>query len=74
MLQQVWTEFDYRLDVVRVTKGSHIEHLLVPYIQNIILLINVSYIITFELKMYKHFKSDELFWIILYNYYLVRNS
>ncbi|GBL83059.1 hypothetical protein AVEN_165291-1 [Araneus ventricosus] len=27
MLQNVWREMDYRLDVVRVTKGSHIEHL-----------------------------------------------
>ncbi|GBM15819.1 hypothetical protein AVEN_262966-1 [Araneus ventricosus] len=27
MLQNVWREMDYRLYVVRVTKGSHIEHL-----------------------------------------------
>ncbi|GBM10426.1 hypothetical protein AVEN_263342-1 [Araneus ventricosus] len=27
MLQNVWREMNYRLDVVRVTKGSHIEHL-----------------------------------------------
>lgn len=27
MLQEVWNEFDYRLDVIRVTKGAHIEHL-----------------------------------------------
>ncbi|GBN39214.1 hypothetical protein AVEN_24069-1 [Araneus ventricosus] len=27
MLQNVWREMDYRLDVVRVTKGCHIEHL-----------------------------------------------
>lgn len=27
MLQNVWNELDYRLDVCRVTKGSHIEHL-----------------------------------------------
>ncbi|GBM55313.1 hypothetical protein AVEN_23557-1 [Araneus ventricosus] len=27
MLQNVWREMDYRLDVVRVTEGSHIEHL-----------------------------------------------
>jgi len=28
MLQKVWYEFDYRLDVIRVTKGAHIEHIL----------------------------------------------
>ena len=27
MLQRVWHEFDYRLDVCRVTGGAHIEHL-----------------------------------------------
>jgi len=27
MLRSVWTEFDYRIDICRVTKGSHIEHL-----------------------------------------------
>ena len=27
MLQNVWREMDYRLDYVRVIKGSHIEHL-----------------------------------------------
>ncbi|GBM24765.1 hypothetical protein AVEN_245025-1 [Araneus ventricosus] len=27
MLQNAWREMDYRLDVVRVTKGCHIEHL-----------------------------------------------
>ncbi|GBM15909.1 hypothetical protein AVEN_106584-1 [Araneus ventricosus] len=27
MLQNVWREMDYGLDVVRVTKGSHVEHL-----------------------------------------------
>jgi hypothetical protein len=27
MLQRVWQELDYRLDVCRVTKGAHIEHL-----------------------------------------------
>jgi hypothetical protein len=27
MLQRVWEELDYRLDVCRVTKGAHIEHL-----------------------------------------------
>jgi hypothetical protein len=27
MLQRVWQEFDYRIDIVRVTKGGHIEHL-----------------------------------------------
>ncbi|GBM10111.1 hypothetical protein AVEN_92930-1 [Araneus ventricosus] len=27
MLQNVWREMDYRLDIVHVTKGSHIEHL-----------------------------------------------
>ncbi|GBM13500.1 hypothetical protein AVEN_249937-1 [Araneus ventricosus] len=31
MLQNVWREMDYRLDVVRVTKGSHIEHLRCMY-------------------------------------------
>jgi transposase len=27
MLERVWKEFEYRLDVARVTRGSHIEHL-----------------------------------------------
>jgi hypothetical protein len=27
MLSNVWTKLDYRLDVCRVTKGAHIEHL-----------------------------------------------
>ena len=27
MLERVWQEFDYRLDVCRVTNGAHIEHL-----------------------------------------------
>jgi hypothetical protein len=27
MLRLVWAEMDYRLDVCRVTKGEHIEHL-----------------------------------------------
>jgi len=27
ILQTVWNEFDYRVDVCRITKGAHIEHL-----------------------------------------------
>jgi len=27
MLQTVWKELDYRVDVCRITKGAHIEHL-----------------------------------------------
>jgi hypothetical protein len=27
MLQRVWEEPEYRLDVCRVTRGAHIEHL-----------------------------------------------
>jgi hypothetical protein len=27
LLQRVWTEMDYQLNVRRVTKGGHIEHL-----------------------------------------------
>ena len=27
MLRSVWTELDHRIDICRVTKGSHIEHL-----------------------------------------------
>jgi hypothetical protein len=27
MLQRVWDEPDYRLDICRVTNGAHIEHL-----------------------------------------------
>ena len=26
MLRSVWTELDYRIDICRVTKGSHTEH------------------------------------------------
>jgi hypothetical protein len=27
MLQRVWQELDYMIDICRVTKGGHIEHL-----------------------------------------------
>jgi hypothetical protein len=27
MLQRVWQELDYRIDIFHVTKGEHIEHL-----------------------------------------------
>jgi hypothetical protein len=27
MLQRVWQELDYRIDICRVAKGGHIEHL-----------------------------------------------
>ena len=27
ILQTVWNEFDYRIDVCGITKGAHIEHL-----------------------------------------------
>jgi len=27
MLTRVWNEMDYRIDVYRITKGGHIEHL-----------------------------------------------
>jgi hypothetical protein len=27
MLTRVWQEFDYRVDICRVPKGAHIEHL-----------------------------------------------
>jgi hypothetical protein len=27
MFQRVWQELDYRIDICRVTKGGHIEHL-----------------------------------------------
>jgi hypothetical protein len=27
MLTRVWQEFDYRVDICRVTKGANIEHL-----------------------------------------------
>jgi len=27
MLQTVWNEFDYRVDVCRITNGAHTEHL-----------------------------------------------
>ena len=27
MLRRVWNEMDYRIDVCRITKGGHIEHL-----------------------------------------------
>jgi hypothetical protein len=26
-VQRVWQELDYRIDICRVTKGGHIEHL-----------------------------------------------
>jgi hypothetical protein len=28
MLGRVWAELEYRLDICRVTKGPHIEHML----------------------------------------------
>ena len=27
MLQTVWNELDYRVDVCRITRGAHVEHL-----------------------------------------------
>jgi hypothetical protein len=27
VLKRVWNEMDYRIDVCRITKGGHIEHL-----------------------------------------------
>jgi hypothetical protein len=27
MLQRVWQELDYKIDICRVTNGGHIEHL-----------------------------------------------
>jgi hypothetical protein len=27
MLQRLWQELDYRIDICRVSKGGHIEHL-----------------------------------------------
>ena len=27
MLQTIWNELDFRVDVCRITKGAHIEHL-----------------------------------------------
>ena len=27
MLKRVWQELDYRIDICRITKGAHIEHL-----------------------------------------------
>jgi hypothetical protein len=27
MLQRVWQDLDYRVEICRVTKGGHIEHL-----------------------------------------------
>jgi hypothetical protein len=27
VLQRVWQEFDYRIDICHATKGGHIEHL-----------------------------------------------
>ena len=27
VLQRVWNELDYRVDICRITKGAHIEHL-----------------------------------------------
>jgi len=27
MLQTVWNELDYRIDVCRITKGAYVEHL-----------------------------------------------
>ena len=27
MIQTVWNELDYRVDVCRITKGAHMEHL-----------------------------------------------
>jgi hypothetical protein len=32
MLRSVWGELDYRIDICRVTKGSHIEHLYLTHV------------------------------------------
>ena len=44
MLRPVWTELDYRIDICRVTKGSHIEHIL----QNHVSSLAKSLIISFQ--------------------------
>ena len=35
MLQTVWNELDYRVDVCRITNGAHIEHPPVRYVTKI---------------------------------------
>jgi hypothetical protein len=32
MLQRVWSELDFRIDICRIVRGGHIEHLLGMYI------------------------------------------
>jgi hypothetical protein len=55
MLTRVWQEFDYRVDICRVTKGAHIEQLKVavrnfksfstkPYIVSVDMLISSGFI------------------------------
>ena len=38
MLQTVWNELYYRVDVCRITKGAHIEHLYVTKTSSVVLL------------------------------------
>jgi hypothetical protein len=49
-LKSVWTELDYRIDICRVTKGSHIEHLLLrkTCTQNHVSILAKSLIISFQ--------------------------
>jgi hypothetical protein len=37
MLTRVWQELEYRIDVCRVTRGSHIEHLLLSKTKTVFL-------------------------------------
>jgi len=67
MLQTVWNELDYRVDVCRITNGAHIEHLCNKTWS--VVLLNKKYIycylkcIVYD-KLLKHRQS---FRITLYN-------
>ena len=49
MLRSVWTELDYRIDICRVTKGSHIEICNLKHVlQNHVSVLAKSLIISFQ--------------------------
>ena len=68
MLGRVWQEFDYRLDVCRVTSGAHIDHLWTFLVKiEITSFLNLSdKFLYFLFPRYLVSKCAQDFWNILY--------
>jgi hypothetical protein len=69
MLQNLWKELDYRLDVCSVTQGSHIEHLYnVKKLGEFTdLFIYQSYLYVQYFGTYRVLKTNESFIVVRYN-------